>query len=803
MLVSIKWLSDYLDVDLSPEEVADRLTMAGLEVDAISIREPAFRGVKVAKILRREPHPHADKLSLCEVSTGAVNYPVVCGAKNIKVGDIVPLATTGAVLPGGRVISRTNIRGEVSEGMLCSEEELHIGPDASGIMLLPDDLPCGVELGEALDLNDAVLDIGVTPNRPDCLSIIGVAREVAAIIGKKVTYPDYNLIENSEDIEGITSVSIEDCDLCPRYTARVIRDVCIGPSPFWLRKRLEAVGLRSINNIVDITNFVMMETGQPLHAFDFALLTGGKIIVRRARAGESFVSLDGKERLLPAEALLICDEEKPVAIAGVMGGMNSEVTENTKTILLESAYFNPSSIRRTARSMAMSTDAAFRFERGIDPEGSVRALDRAARLIAELSGGTVCRGIIDQHPGNVAVARDIVLRLKKVNKIIGAAVSRDEVKAVLEGLEMTVGEAGEDVFLVTPPSCRVDITREIDLIEEIARLFGYDRIPATLPLVSVISEESGSKKRRAEAVVRQIMNGAGYTEVINYSFINPTSADDLFLARTDERRRQVLIRNPLTEEQSAMRTTMIYSLLKNVSKNNDFGRSDLKIFEIGRTYIGDKEGRQPAEFDKAAFLVTGQRYEQRWHFSDLKADFYDLKGCLENVLEVLKVASPSYRAACDEPFLHPGKACGIFSGEAMIGFLGEIHPDVLSVFGIAGPIVVCELDLNVMIANAGAKKVFSDMPRFPASSRDVAFLTRRETEAGELIKAAQGTNEELLEKVEIFDVYEGENVSEGTRSLGLRFSYRSADRTLTDDEVNDVHSRVVGSVISASGALIR
>ncbi len=803
MLVSIKWLSDYLDIDLSPEEVADKLTMSGLEVDAISIREPAFSGVQVAKIVRREPHPNADKLSLCEVSTGAANYPVVCGAKNIKVGDIVPLATTGAVLPGGRAISRTNIRGEVSEGMLCSEEELQIGPDASGIMLLPDDLVCGVELGEALDLNDAVLDIGVTPNRSDCLSIIGVAREVAAITGKKISYPDYDVIENSDDIEGITSVSIEDGDLCPRYTARVIRDVCIGPSPFWLRKRLESVGLRSINNIVDVTNFVMMETGQPLHAFDFALLAGGKIIVRRARAGESFVSLDGKERILPAEALLICDEEKPVAIAGVMGGMNSEVTENTKTILLESAYFNPSSIRRTARSMAMSTDAAFRFERGIDPEGSVRALDRAARLIAELAGGTVCRGIIDQHPGNVAVARDIVLSLKKVNRIIGTSVARDEVKAVLEGLEMTVGEAGEDVFLVTPPSCRVDITREIDLIEEIARLFGYDRIPATLPLVSVISGESGSKKRRAEAVVRQIMNGAGYTEVINYSFINPTSADDLFLTRTDERRRQVLIRNPLTEEQSAMRTTMIYSLLKNVSKNNDSGRSDLKIFEIGRTYIGDKEGRQPDEFDKAAFLVTGRRYEQRWHFSDLKADFYDLKGCVENVLEVLKVASPSYRAACSEPFLHPGKACGIFSGEARIGFLGEIHPDVLSVFGIAGPIVACELDLNAMIANAAAKKVFSDMPRFPASSRDVAFLTRRETEAGELIKAAQGTNEELLEKVEIFDVYEGKNVSEGTRSLGLRFLYRSADRTLTDDEVNDVHSRVVGSVIGASGALIR
>jgi len=453
--------------------------------------------------------------------------------------------------------------------------------------------------------------------------------------------------------------------------------------------------------------------------------------------------------------------------------------------------------------MAMGTDAAFRFERGIDPEGSLRALDRAAGLMAELAGGKICRGIIDEHPGNVPVARDIALNLKKVDKIIGTAVSRDEVKAILEGLEMTIRESGEDIFLVTPPSCRVDITREIDLIEEIARLFGYDRIPATLPLVSVISEESGSKTRRAEAAVRQIMNGAGYTEVINYSFIHPSSGNDLLLAKTDERRRQVRIKNPLTEEQSVLRTTMLYSLLRNVSKNSDLGRSDLKIFEIGRTYIGSLEGKQPQEFNKAAFLVTGQRYEQRWHFPDLKADFYDLKGCVENMLGFLKVARPSYRAACGEPFLHPGKSCGVFSGEERIGYLGEIHPDVLSRFGIAGPIVACEVDLDMMIAHAAEKNVFTDIPRFPASSRDVAFLTRREIESGDLLAAAQNANEELLEKVEIFDVYEGKNVAEGTRSLGLRFLYRSPERTLTDDEVNEVHSRVVARVIDASGALIR
>ncbi len=803
MLVSLKWLRDYVDVDLSPQELADKLTMSGLEVDGIDIREPAFSGVRVARIVSLMPHPNADKLSLCEVSTGDAIYPVVCGAHNIQAGDVVPLAMVGAVLPGGVTIARSTIRGEVSEGMLCSEEELQIGKDTSGIMLLPSDLSCGADLAEYLDNHDAVLDIGITPNRSDCLSIIGVAREVAAITGKKIKRPCPVILESNDDVNEDASVSIIDTDICPRYTARVIKNVKIGPSPLWLKKRIEASGLRSISNIVDITNFVMMETGQPLHAFDFDLLAGGKIVVRRSIAGESFVSLDGKERQLPEEALLICDEEKPVAIGGVMGGSNSEVSDVTKTILLESAYFAPSSIRRTARIMGMGTDAAFRFERGIDPEGLVFALNRAAALIAELAGGTVCRGIIDRHPADVPVARDIVLRLRQVAAIIGVAVSGKEIVSILEGLEMQIKQSGEDVFLVTPPSCRVDITREIDLIEEIARLFGYDRIPATLPLVSVISGGNDNGKMRVETAVRRIMNGTGYTEVINYSFISPVSVEDLFLPLDDQRRKLVRIKNPLTEEQSVMRTTMLYSLLKNVQKNNGVGRQDLKLFEIGRTYVGCDDAKQPLEFNRAAFLVTGQRYEQRWNFPDVKADFYDLKGCVENIMAVLAVDRLSWRFSEGEPFLHPGKSCGVFSGEERIGYLGEIHPDVLSRFGIAGPIIACELDLDMINAHAAATKVAAGVPRYPASSRDAAFLVRRETESAELLAAAVGTTEELLEKVEIFDVYEGRNVAEGMKSLGLRFLYRGAERTLTDEEVNEVHSRVLERVINASGALTR
>ena len=802
MQVSLKWLKDYVDVDLPPEELAERLTMAGLEVDSLRRIEPAFSGVRVARIVSLRPHPQADQLSLCEVATGEATYPVVCGATNIRVGDIVPLAQVGATLPGGDVIRSARIRGEVSKGMLCSEEELGIGADAAGIMILPPGLSLGRELADALDLYDTVLDIGVTPNRSDCLSIVGVAREVAAVTGKELRYPPSVVAENDEEIQGITSVSIEDPDLCPRYTARVIKNVRIGPSPFWMRRRLEAVGLRSINNIVDVTNFVMMELGQPLHAFDFRFLEEGRIVVRRSRAGETFVSLDEKERVLRADTLMICDGVKPVAIGGVMGGLNSEIKMDTEMILLESAYFNPSSIRRTSRGLAMGTDAAFRFERGIDPEGVIRALGRAAGLMAKLSGGTVCRGVIDQYPRIVATAKDIPLRLNRIRGILGVAVEDADVVRILRNLKMTVEPAGEGTFRVTPPTCRVDIAREIDLIEEIARVHGYDRVPATLPAVSVIAGVADGKST-VEARVREIMTGAGYQEVINYSFVSPDAVDQLGLLETDERRLHVRIRNPLTEEQEVMRTTLVQSLLSNVRRNADVGCFDLKIFETGRTFIRQGEGKQPREHNRAAFLITGRRYEDRWHFQGLQADFYDLKGCVENILDTLRIAAPSFREGVRETFLHPGKSCGVFGGEAQIGFLGEVHPDVLARMDLTGTVMVCELDMDFLAANYSTKAAFRNIPRFPSSSRDVAFLVRQEVAAGEMVRVASDFLEELLEKVQIFDVYESENIPAGMKSLGLRFSYRGADRTLTDYEVNEVHARIVQKIVHATGASIR
>jgi phenylalanyl-tRNA synthetase beta chain len=802
MQVSVKWLRDYVDVDVSPAELAERLTMAGLEVDSLHETGPAFSGVRVARIHSLKPHPNADKLVLCQVTTGDRILPVVCGARNIGVGDTVPLAEVGATLPGGLVIRNSVIRGEASEGMLCSEEELGIGDDAAGIMILPPDLPLGGELGDVLNLSDAVLDICVTPNRADCLSIVGVAREWGAIAGSQMRYPLSEVSETDEDIRRITSVSILDPDLCPRYTARIIKNIRIGPSPLWMRQRLEAVGLRPINNVVDVTNFVMMELGQPLHAFDFRFLEKGEIVVRRSREGERFISLDGKERLLRSDTLMICDGVKPVAIGGVMGGFNSEVKEDTQMILLESAYFNPTSIRRTSRELGMGTDAAFRFERGIDPEGLIRALNRAARLIAELSGGTVCRGVIDQYPRQIPTARDIPLRVKRARDILGTAVPEAEMVRILENLEMAAEPAGEGQFAVTPPTCRVDITREIDLIEEVARLYGYDRVPVTLPAVSVAAG-SGEAKRTVEERLREIMIGAGYTEVINYSFISPGAVDQLGLEEKDERRGHVVIRNPLTEEQAVMRTTMTYSLLLNARRNADCGRFDIKIFEIGKTFIRHGEGIQPLERNRMACLITGLRYEDRWHSRGLCSDFYDLKGCVENILDVLRIPLASFRSGIHEEILHPGKSCGVFSGDEMVGFLGEIHPDLLARLDMPGPIVVCEMDIDLLAVHFSPTASFRSVPRFPSSSRDVAFLIRRECEAGELLRLADESREELLEKVQIFDVYEGKNIAAGMKSLGLRFSYRCADRTLTDDEINEVHARIVQRIVQRTGASIR
>ncbi|MEQ8253199.1 MAG: phenylalanine--tRNA ligase subunit beta [Smithellaceae bacterium] len=801
MLVSLKWLKDYVDVEMTPTELADALTMAGLEVDEIKQIKPAFTGVVCAEILSVKPHPSADKLSLCAVTDSIQTYPIVCGAKNIKAGDIVPLAKVGATIPGGYTIKSTVLRGEKSDGMLCSEEELEVGDDNSGIMQLPPGTALGKPLEEILDLGDTVLDVSITPNRADCLSMIGIAREVAAITGKKIKMPAGEVYESAEDINSITSVKIIDSDLCPRYTARMIKDVEIRPSPVWMKTRLEAVGLRSINNVVDVTNFVMLEMGQPLHSFDFRFLEEGRIVVRKSVQDEEFVSLDGKARKLEADTLLICDGVKPVAIGGIMGGLNSEVKDDTRIVFLESAYFNPSSIRRSARRLAMPTDAAFRFERGIDPEGVLAALNRAARLIADLSGGKVCKNYIDEYPAKVPAAANIPLALNRVNAVIGTAIEGSEVIRILQSIGMEVKESEPGKYSVTPATYRVDITREIDLIEEVARLYGYDRVPVTLPDVAV-TEMAAIPRLDLEERIRTALTGNGYNEVINYSFISPQSVDYLGLTENDERRRLVHIKNPLVEDQAVMRTTMIFALLDSLKKNANNGCFNLKLFEMGRIFLSCGAGKLPEERNVLAGLLSGTIGEDLWNYR-LNVDFYDVKGCLDNLFSDLKTGDCRYVAENPEPFLHPGKSANIYLKDSKVGYLGEVHPDVKDRMDLKVNSYVFEINLDMLVSHIAGEVTYKEISKYPAVARDVAFVVDSSVQADYMLDIVLRQKEDLLENVGIFDIYAGKGLPDGTKSLGLRFSYRSPDKTLTDLEVNNVHERIVRKTLDLTGARVR
>ena len=546
MKVSLNWLKDYVEIRMEIKELINLLTMAGLEVgQAISTGE-GFDKIVVAEISSIRKHPNADRLSLVEVKSGKEKFSIVCGATNIREGQKVPFALIGARLPDGVEIKRSKIRGEASEGMLCSEIELGLGRDATGIMILPAELSSGVNFGEALGLKDTILDISITPNRPDCLCIIGVAREIAALTHQRVKYPTLLPSDKREEIHQKTSVTLLDPDLCPRYVARMIEGVKIGPSPNWMKNRLEKVGVRSINNVVDVTNFVMMEYGQPLHAFDFELLEEGRIVVRRAQEGEGFVTLDGVKRILDGEMLMICDGVKPVAIAGVMGGLNSEIKEDTKIVLLESAYFNPMGNRRTSKELGLETEAAYRFGRGIDYGGCVAAANRAAQLIQESAGGRVIEGVVDAYPSPIR-PRLIRLRVRKIHQILGTEISTKQARIYLEDLELNVRDEDKDILIVTPPSFRGDLEREIDLIEEIVRMDGYEKIPLTLPK-GPPSPEERSREFFLERKAIEILLQHGYYEVVTYSFTSPISWDFIGLYPEDPRRKCLQILNPLTED---------------------------------------------------------------------------------------------------------------------------------------------------------------------------------------------------------------------------------------------------------------
>lgn len=801
MIVTYNWLKEFVDFDLPPETLADLLTMIGLEVEGVHSVGGGLDEVVVARVEEKAQHPNADKLSLCRVNNGRDVLSIVCGAQNFKAGDTVALAQIGAVLPGDFKIKRSKIRGSESFGMLCSEKELGLADESEGIMVLDPDLKLGTPLFDALGLKDTVFEIGLTPNRADCLSVIGIAREIAAKLGKKVTYPEFRLNEGDVAVSGKASVRVDDPELCPRYTARFISGCTIAPSPAWMVNRLNAVGIRSINNVVDITNYVLLEYGHPLHAFDFSFLAGGAIVVRRAADGELFTTLDGQERVLSCSDLTIRDAERVVALAGIMGGENSEIRDTTCDILLESACFEPSAIRRTSKRLGMHTESSHRFERGADIEVLPKALDRAAFLIAELAGGSVANGVIDVYPQPVK-PRTINVRLERITRILGVELSGEEVTRIFRNLEFSVETVSPGVLQVTVPTFRVDIEREIDLIEEAARLNGYENVPVTMPEVRLFSDLP-SRHQLLEKKVRDILVAHGLSEVVNYSFINPGSLDRILLPGDDSRRNCVGILNPLSEDQSVMRTTLLPGLLDTAARNASFRILNLNLFEMRRVYLANQAGDLPDEPVYAAGLMSGVRDPEAWNRAPEPVDFYDAKGLIENILDSLSIGGVRFDAGETDPYFHPGKACRVYSGKALLGSFGELHPTVQENYGFERPVLYFELNFEQLVQLGSDVTSVTPPPRFPDTFRDIAMLVDDEISAGSIVECIRGNRVAEMQDVEIFDLYKGANIPDGQKSIAVRVRYRSGERTLTDEEVNRIHQRVVDNLMKKINITIR
>lgn len=795
MKVSYNWLKEFLDGAPVPKELGRALTMTGTEVESLAESGASLNNVVVAEIISCAQHPNADRLKLCEVKTATDKYSIVCGASNMKAGDRVALALIGAELPGGVKIKKSKIRGVESQGMMCSEVELGIKDTSEGILILPPAAPLGASINDALSLGDALMEIGVTPNRSDLLSIRGVAREASAVTGAKLKEKTFSLEEGGRETEEMVSVSIEDGAPCRRYTARIIEGVAIGPAPEYMRQRLEAHGIRSINNVVDVTNYVLLELGQPLHAFDLDKIEGRSIDVRLSGEGEKLETIDGKERALDPSMLVIADAKGPVALAGVMGGKYSEVTETTKTVLLESAWFEPSSVRKTAKKTGLSSESSYRFERGVDIDSVPLALDYAAYLIKELAGGTIAKERIDVYV-NEMVPSPINLRLERANAIVGVDVAQKAAE-YLSKLGVTVKGTGEVAIIATPPPFRPDIKEEIDLIEEIARLHGYDNIPTTLPSAPLKSGDAG-KATRTKRAVKYNLSRAGFNEVLNYSFV---SQDSFALAGGKD---GVQLSNPLTEEMVVMRQSLIPSLLDNLRDNLLKKNEEVRVFEIAPVFLPG--GKLPVEDWRVAGLLYGLRSGEAWNLPKEWVDFYDVKGVVEGIFEGLGLES-SFEVGPvtmeDSRIFHPGKSSAIMIGGERGGVFGEIHPELKQKLDLKRPAYLFDADLSAIIDLSARKKAYRPLPKFPESGRDIAFIVGVETTYGEIISAISSLDTKLIERVELFDVYYGGNIPQGKRSLALRIIYRSMERTLVSDEVEAMHTRVRDELVKRFGAEVR
>lgn len=792
MKVPYKWLKDYVNINVSPNELGDMLTLSGSKVEEVISSDDEIKNVVTGKILKIEDHPNAENLVICQLDVNADEpLQIVTGAKNMAEGDIVPVALHGALLPNGIKIKKGKLRGAVSNGMMCSEEELGIAGEehVHGLMILPEDTPVGKDIKEILGLDNAVIDFEITSNRPDCLSVIGIARETAATLatGFKMPSTDYKTV-NDENISDSLSVKVND-KLCKRYMARKVKNIKIQESPSWMQERLIQAGVRPINNIVDITNFVMVELGQPMHAFDRRQITSNSIVVERAKENEVFTTLDGTERKLDNNMLCIKDGERTVALAGIMGGLNSEVVDDTTEIIFESADFDGTNIRISSKKLNLRTEASGKYEKDLDPNLAELALNRACNLVDELGAGQVVDGTIDIYEDKVC-PHDVEVDYKWINNFLGTDLSKEDMKSYLERLQLKT-EINGDILKINVPTFRSDLNIKQDMAEEVARIYGYDNIPVTI--IKSVSLEGGKNKK--QHLVDKVIDGllsCGLNQAISYSFVSPKVFDNIMLPKDSPLRNTVVIKNPLGEDFSLMRTTTVPSMMEALSRNYSRNNDEVRLFELGKTYIPNVDlNKLPDENN----IITIGMYGN--------CDYLDLKGAVENLLDTLGIENFKFVRESDNPSFHPGKTAALYIKKDKVGVLGEIHPDVRENYGIDEDSYIAELNMDILFKHAVTDKKYKQLPKFPAVTRDLAVLIDDSVLVQDIYDIIKKYGGNLVESIKLFDVYKGKQIPEDKKSIAYSITYRLEQRTLTDSEVNKVHEKIVKVLEDNLGAQLR
>ncbi len=797
MNISLNWLKELVPLEVNAGELAERLTMLGLEIESITEPGKEISEVYVGRILEIQPHPDANKLVVCKTDIGRKEpLQIVCGAVNMKAGDLVPTAIDGATLPGGFKIGSLKMRGVQSCGMMCSARELGLGEDHSGLMILDPGTPVGRDIRPVLGLDDVIFEIEVTPNRGDWAGMIGVARELSAYYSLPLRLPEIKIQESGAAASSHSSVTIEDPDLCPRYTGRIARNVVIKPSPPWLCARLIASGLRPISNVVDITNYILLETGQPLHAFDFEKLAENRVVARRARPGETITTLDGEQRALTEDMLVIADACRPQAVAGIMGGADSEVDDNTKHVFLESAYFDPRSIRRTAKKLGLLTEAAQNFQRGADADMAVYALNRAAMLLQDLAGAGIAPGILDEYPKPQDRGR-VTLRYARTGALLGATVDPSRQTAILEALGFKTLEKSAAHCTVAVPGWRHDVAHEADLIEEIARHHGYDNIPSTMPPI----RQSNQVFAPQDSVLRELRRflvAQGLTEVVNWSFGGRENERRSGVAA--EEGAMVLLQNPLSENYNGMRTTLLPSLYATAAYNQKRGARSIAVFELGPVYLAEEGETLPREPVHLAVLLSGVS-AGNWADPERPFDFYDIKGYLQRTGDFFR--RDLGLDALDCGAFQPGQCAAVLLRKTVLGRAGKVAAAVARDFDLPENTYVMELDLGPLLAAAQPPAQFEDIPQYPPSLRDLAVVVDRGLPAEQLVKTVKGAGGTLLKRVDIFDVYRGKPLPEEKKSIALSLVFQSPERTLTDKDTQKALDRIVAAVTRDCGAELR